>query len=81
MAALLNPDITLIPRSLSPQPSTFCNTDLADNEDNKNRERLSAVRAEETDKASEVVKSLSSSGLQVLIPVFRLLLVHSFGVA
>lgn len=43
----------------STQPSTLCNISPADNEDDETREQHSPARAEETDKTSKVIKSLS----------------------
>ncbi len=41
-----------------PHPSTFYNTNLADNEDNKKRKQLCSAQADETDKSSKVTKGL-----------------------
>lgn len=63
MEVLFNAGISFNPRPLPrrmppPQPSTFFNTKLADNKDDKKREQLSPSRADETDDTSKVSKSL-----------------------
>lgn len=72
MQALVTTGIKFTPQSLPlrlplPQPSTFCNTNLADNEDNKKREQLSPGRAGETDKSSKVTQSLPYHSLPVVM--------------
>ncbi|KAE8287901.1 hypothetical protein D5F01_LYC13959 [Larimichthys crocea] len=62
MEALVNAGIKFSLRSLTrhlppPRQSTFCDTNLADNENDKKRQRLSPARADETDKASKVTQS------------------------
>lgn len=48
-----------------PKHSIICNTNLADNEDDKKRRQLSPARADETDNASEVTRSLPHQSARI----------------
>lgn len=63
MQALVNTGVTFNPRSMPyclppPKLSTFCTTNLADNEDDKRQEQLSPAWVDKTAKYTKVTKRL-----------------------